>query len=69
MTTLNDVTDDVRRITAATDLPLMGDADTGWGGAFNIARGSESWAEPEQLVVTLRIKCKQSDAAIGRTRN
>ena len=34
MTTLNDVVEDVRRITAATDV----DIDTGWGGAFNIAR-------------------------------
>ena len=38
ITTLNDVVEDVRRITAVTDLPLMVDADTGWGIAFNIAR-------------------------------
>lgn len=38
MTSLNDVVEDVRRITAATDLPLLVDIDTGWGGAFNIAR-------------------------------
>ncbi|MGM0429070.1 MAG: methylisocitrate lyase [Pseudomonadota bacterium] len=38
MTSLNDVCEDIRRITAATDLPLLVDADTGWGGAFNIAR-------------------------------
>ena len=38
VTTLNDVLEDVRRITAATQLPLLVDADTGWGGAFNIAR-------------------------------
>ena len=38
MTSLNDVCEDVRRITAATDVPLLVDADTGWGGAFNIAR-------------------------------
>ena len=38
MTSLNDVLEDVRRITAATDLPLLVDIDTGWGGAFNIAR-------------------------------
>ena len=35
---LEDVCVDVRRITAASDLPLLVDADTGWGGAFNIAR-------------------------------
>src|ERR1700722_10122848 len=38
MTSLNDVCEDVRRITSATDLPLLVDADTGWGGAFNIAK-------------------------------
>src|SRR6266481_7648481 len=38
MTSLNDVCEDVRRITSATDLPLLLDADTGWGGAFNIAK-------------------------------
>lgn len=38
MTSLNDVLEDVRRITAATSLPLLVDIDTGWGGAFNIGR-------------------------------
>ena len=38
MTTMNDVVEDVRRITAASDLPLLVDIDTGWGGAFNIGR-------------------------------
>jgi methylisocitrate lyase len=38
ITTLNDVCEDVRRITDATSLPLLVDADTGWGSAFNIAR-------------------------------
>ncbi|MBX3693857.1 MAG: methylisocitrate lyase [Steroidobacteraceae bacterium] len=40
ITSLNDVCEDVRRIGSATDLPLLVDADTGWGGAFNIARTS-----------------------------
>lgn len=38
VTTLNDVAEDVRRVTAATDLPVLVDADTGFGSAFNIAR-------------------------------
>ncbi|HVJ68988.1 MAG TPA: methylisocitrate lyase [Caulifigura sp.] len=38
ITTLNDVCEDIRRITQATKLPLLVDADTGWGGAFMIAR-------------------------------
>lgn len=38
MTSLEDVLVDVRRITAASLLPLLVDIDTGWGGAFNISR-------------------------------
>lgn len=38
ITTLNDVAADVRRITAASKLPLLVDADTGWGAAFMIGR-------------------------------
>jgi methylisocitrate lyase len=38
MTSLSDVLEDVRRITSATNTPLLVDADTGFGNAFNIAR-------------------------------
>jgi methylisocitrate lyase len=38
MTTLDNVLEDVRRITGATQLPLLADADTGWGGALMIGR-------------------------------
>lgn len=38
ITTLNDVLIDIDRISSATELPLMVDADTGFGGAFSIAR-------------------------------
>jgi methylisocitrate lyase len=38
ITSLNDVCEDVRRIAGATQLPLLVDADTGWGQAFMIAR-------------------------------
>jgi methylisocitrate lyase len=38
ISTMEDVLIDVRRITDATNLPLLVDIDTGWGGAFNIAR-------------------------------
>jgi methylisocitrate lyase len=38
ITTLEDVLVDARRITDVTGLPLLVDIDTGWGGAFNIAR-------------------------------
>ena len=38
VTPLNDVCEDVRRITGKCELPLLVDADTGFGSAFNIAR-------------------------------
>ena len=38
ITTLQDVLVDVERITNTTNLPLLVDVDTGWGGAFNISR-------------------------------
>ncbi len=45
ITTLHDVCEDTRRITAASDLPLLVDIDTGWGGAFNIARAAREIAQ------------------------
>jgi methylisocitrate lyase len=44
LTTLDNVLEDVRRITAVTSLPLLVDADTGWGGAFMIARAVKELA-------------------------
>ena len=38
ISTMEDVLTDIRRITDVCDLPLLVDVDTGWGGAFNIAR-------------------------------
>jgi methylisocitrate lyase len=38
ITSRGDVCEDVRRITSASPVPLLVDADTGWGDAFNIAR-------------------------------
>ena len=42
ISTLDDVLIDIRRITDASSLPLLVDVDTGWGGAFNIARTVKS---------------------------
>lgn len=38
LSSLNDVCEDIRRITYVSDLPLLVDADTGWGSAFMVAR-------------------------------
>lgn len=43
ISSMDDVLIDVRRITDACELPLLVDADTGWGGAFNIARTVRSF--------------------------
>lgn len=45
ISSLEDVLVDVRRITDAVDTPLLVDIDTGWGGAFNIARSIKSIAK------------------------
>jgi methylisocitrate lyase len=42
ITSLQDVLVDAERITNSTDLPLLVDIDTGWGGAFNISRAVKS---------------------------
>ena len=42
ITSLEDVLIDLERITNVTDKPVMVDIDTGWGGAFNIARTIKS---------------------------
>ena len=42
ISTLDDVLTDIRRITDVCSLPLLVDVDTGWGGAFNIARAVKS---------------------------
>ena len=42
VTTMNDVVTDAERICARVDLPLLVDIDTGFGGAFNIARSIQS---------------------------
>jgi methylisocitrate lyase len=43
ISSLDDVLTDIRRITDASSLPLLVDADTGWGGAFNIGRTVKSF--------------------------
>jgi methylisocitrate lyase len=45
ISTMDDVLIDIRRITDACALPLLVDADTGWGGAFNIARTVKSFVK------------------------
>ena len=43
ISTMDDVLTDARRIVEATQMPLLVDIDTGWGGAFNIARTIRSF--------------------------
>jgi methylisocitrate lyase len=43
ISTMEDVLTDARRIVDATGMPLLVDIDTGWGGAFNIARAIKSF--------------------------
>ena len=53
ISTMEDVLIDVRRITEVTTLPLLVDIDTGWGGAFNIARTIRSMTKAGAAAVHL----------------
>ena len=53
MTSLNDVLEDVRRITSAVETPLLVDIDTGWGGAFNIGRAIQQMEKAGAAAVHL----------------
>lgn len=59
MTSLNDVVEDVRRITSASSLPLLVDIDTGWGGAFNITRTIEQMEKAGAAAVHLEDQVSQ----------
>lgn len=51
ISTMEDVLIDARRITDAVQIPLMVDIDTGWGGAFNIARTVRSFIKASVAAV------------------
>ena len=68
MTTLNDVLEDVRRITSTTELPLLVDADTGWGNAFMIGKTIRQMIRAVPPVYISKIRCRQSVVATARTR-
>ena len=53
ISTMEDVLSDARRITDAVQIPLMVDIDTGWGGAFNIARTVRSFIKAGVAAVHL----------------
>ena len=59
ITTMEDVLIDVRRITDASDLPVLVDVDTGWGGAFNIARTVRSMARAGAAAVHIEDQVQQ----------
>jgi methylisocitrate lyase len=59
ISTMDDVLVDVRRITDATALPLLVDIDTGWGGAYNIARTVRSFIKAGAAAVHLEDQVSQ----------
>jgi methylisocitrate lyase len=67
ITTLQDVLVDAERITNATSLPLLVDADTGWGGAFNIGKAVKSLIRAE--VGGLHIEDQVSQKRCGHRPN
>ena len=58
---IEDVCIDVRRITSICDTPLIVDADTGWGHAFNVAELLKNLSDLVLLVYILKIKLLQKD--------
>lgn len=59
ITTMDDVLLDLRRITDVTELPVLVDIDTGWGGAFNIARAVRSMNKAGAAAVHLEDQVQQ----------
>ena len=59
ITSMEDVLIDARRITDVTDLPLLVDIDTGWGGAFNIARTVKSMIKAGVAAVHIEDQVQQ----------
>ena len=59
ITTMEDVLTDLRRITDVTDLPVLVDIDTGWGGAFNIARCIKSMTKMGAAAVHIEDQVQQ----------
>jgi methylisocitrate lyase len=59
ITTMEDVLVDLRRITDVTSLPVLVDIDTGWGGAFNIARAVRSMIKGGAAAVHIEDQVQQ----------
>lgn len=59
ITTMNDVLEDVRRITDATPQPLLVDIDTGFGAAFNISRTIREMERAEAAAVHIEDQVSQ----------
>ena len=68
ISTLEDVLIDVRRITDAVDTPLLVDIDTGWGGAFNIARSVKSVAKAGAAAIHIEDQVSANAVAIAPTK-
>jgi len=59
ITTMEDVLTDLRRVTDVTELPVLVDIDTGWGGAFNIARTIRSMIKAGAAAVHIEDQVQQ----------
>ena len=59
ITSMDDVVEDARRVTNASQLPLLVDIDTGWGGAFNIARTIREMARANVAAVHIEDQVAQ----------
>ena len=67
--TLEDVLIDARRITNICDLPLLVDIDTGWGGAFNIARCVQEMIKSGVAAIHIEDQVTKKDVVIDLIKN
>ena len=59
ITTINDVVEDAKRITQATDIPLLVDIDTGFGGAFSIGRSIKEMIDANVAAIHMEDQVSQ----------
>ncbi len=68
MTSMNDVLIDAGRITSATELPLLVDIDTGWGGASTLPAPSRNLKRPVLPPCIWKIRCHRNAVVTDPTR-
>ena len=67
--TMNEMVENAGRIVDAVDLPVISDADNGYGNELNVYRTIQTFEKAESRGSISRIKYSQKNVAISKTRN